>query len=84
MTAIRSMPGSARGGIWLIAPHRAQRRQATQDGRELRRYGRRSQIERLFAWLHHFRRPVTRWEYYAENDLGFVQRGCRLIFLCHL
>jgi hypothetical protein len=24
-------------------------------------------VERLFAWLHHFRRLVIRWEYYVEN-----------------
>jgi transposase len=33
----------------------------------------------LFAWLHNFRRIVVRYEYHAENHLGFVQLGCRLI-----
>jgi len=47
--------------IRLIAPHKYnRRRENTQDGRELRRYCRRWQIERLFAWLHNFRRLVTR------------------------
>jgi transposase len=46
---------------------------ATQDGRRLRRYRRLRKIERLFAWLHNFRRIVIRWEYYPENFLGMVQ-----------
>lgn len=67
-------------GVELIAPHRGNRkRPATQDGRVLRRYCRRWKIERLFAWLHHFRRIVTRYEYYPLNFLGFVQLGCLVI-----
>ncbi|MBI2683179.1 MAG: transposase [Acidobacteriales bacterium] len=52
-----------------------------QDGRRLRRYLRRWKIERLFAWLHNFRRLVTRWEYYLSNFLGMVQLGCAAILL---
>lgn len=45
-------------------PHNAMRsREATQDGRVLRRHRRRWKIERLFAWLHNFRRIVIRWDY---------------------
>ncbi len=47
----------------------------TQDGRPLRRYGRRWRVERLFAWLHHFRRLVIRWEYHVENFFGMVRLG---------
>lgn len=69
-------------GIQLIAPHKANRVKAkTQDGRELRRYCRRWKIERLFAWLHNFRRLVIRWEYHEANFLGLVQLGCILILL---
>jgi transposase len=32
-------------------------------------------VERLFAWLHHFRRVVTRWEYHIENFLSLVRLG---------
>ena len=32
-------------------------------------------MERLFAWLHNFRRLVVRWERHAENFLGMVQLG---------
>jgi transposase len=72
----------AERGIHLIAPHRDNRvRPATQDGRELRRYKRRWKVERLFAWLHNFRRLVIRYEYYPENFLGFVHLGCTLILL---
>ena len=72
--------------IELIAPHRLvrnRRRPPTQDGRPLRRYLRRWRIERLFAWLHNFRRVVTRWDYHPENYLGFVHLACALILLRH-
>src|SRR5215470_1336159 len=69
-----------RFGVQLIAPHTSMRsRKATQDGRVLRRYRRRWKIERLFAWLHNFRRVVIRWEYYPENFLGMVQLACVVI-----
>jgi transposase len=71
-------------GIQLIAPHRPNRKSKTQDGRQLRRYVRRWKIERLFAWLHNFRRLVTRWEYYDSNFLGMLQLGCMLILLRRL
>ena len=74
-----------RFGLQLDAPHTSMRcRKATQDGRVLRRYRRRWKIERLFAWLHNFRRVVTRWEYYPENFLGMVQLACVLILLRYL
>lgn len=74
----------ARRRIELIAPHRSDRRAKTQDGRALRRYRRRWKVERLFAWLHNFRRLVTRYEYHAENFLGFVHLACLCILLRHL
>jgi hypothetical protein len=40
--------------------------------------------QRLFAWLHNFRRLVTRWEYYVENFLGFVHLGCLQLLLKYL
>jgi transposase len=71
--------------VELIAPHRWNRsRPVTQDGRALRRYRRRWKIERLFAWLHNYRRIVIRWEYYPENFLGMVQLACAVILLRHL
>lgn len=69
-------------GIEFIAPHKGNRRKSpTQDGRPLRRYRKRWRVERLFAWLHNFRRIVTRYDYYALNYLGFVQLGCLIILL---
>ena len=74
-----------RFGVQLVAPHNSTRtRKATQDGRVLRRYRRRWKIERLFAWLHNFRRVVIRWEYYPENFLGMVQLACAVILLRYL
>ena len=71
-------------GVALIAPHKINRKKkATEDGRPLRRYKRRWKVERLFAWLHNFRRIVTRWDYKLEFYLGFVQLGCVLILLRH-
>ena len=72
-------------GVELIAPHNSTRtRRATQDGRVLRRYRRRWKIERLFAWLHNYRRIVIRWEYNPANYLGMVQLACAMILLRHL
>lgn len=69
-------------GIELIAPHRSSRQSdSTQDGRALRRYRRRWKIERLFAWLQNFRRIQVRYDYHADNFLGFVQLGCMMILL---
>ena len=71
-------------GTEMIAPHRAGRRQPTQDGRALRRYARRWKIERLFAWLFNFRRLVVRYEYHAENFQGFLHLGAIVILLRYL
>jgi transposase len=70
-----------RYSIPMIAPHRGERREPTQDGRSLRRYRRRWRVQRLVAWLHHFRRLVIRWEYHAESFLGMVHPGCIKILL---
>jgi len=74
----------SRYGIELIAPHRSNRKNRTQDLRRLRRYRRRWKIERLFAWLQNFRRLVVRYERYAENFLGMLHLGCRIILLRYL
>ena len=69
-----------RFGVQLVAPHHSTRSKApTQDGRVLRRYRRRWKIERLFAWLHNYRRVVIRWQYYPENFLGMVQLARAII-----
>ncbi len=66
--------------IELIAPHQ-RGRSKTQDGRALRRYKRRWKVERLFAWLHNFRRLVVRYEYRAENFLGMLHLAGIVILL---
>ena len=71
-------------GIELIAPNRSNRKIATQDGRPLRRYRRRWKVERLFAWLQSFRRLSVRYEYHADNFLGFLHLACIVLFLRHL
>jgi transposase len=70
-------------GIELIAPKRSGPHPSNrkQDGRSLRRYGRRWKVERLFAWLKRWRRLCTRWDYKAENFLGFLHLGCVILLL---
>jgi transposase len=70
-------------GIEMIAPHRSNRlkEHKTQDGRKLRRYERRWLVERFFAWIQWHRRLLVRWEYYAENFLGFVQLASICVLL---
>jgi transposase len=74
----------SRCGIELIAPHRSNRKNKTQDLRRLRRYRRRWKIERLFAWLQNFRRVVVRYERYGENFLGMLHLACCVILLRYL
>ena len=68
-------------GVEMIAPHKCTRKMKTQDGRRLRRYARRWIVERFFAWIQWKRRLLVRWEYYAENFLGFVQLASVLMLL---
>ena len=70
--------------IELIAPHRSNRVNLTQDRRALRRYRRRWKVERLFAWLQNSRRLVTRYERHAANFAGFLHLACAMILLRHL
>ena len=70
--------------IKLIAPHRRNRKKLnTQDGRELRRYCRRWKVERLFAWIHNYRRCIVRYNFYLANYLAFVQIACVFIMTKH-
>jgi transposase len=75
---------AAEYNIEMIARNRHGRRQKTQDGRKVRRYRRRWKVERLFAWMHNFRRLVTRCEYHVENFLGFVHLACLHMMLKYL
>jgi len=72
-------------GFTLIAPHRRNRkRPPTADGRRLRRYKRRWIVERTFAWVHSYRRVVTRFERRVDLYDGFVHLACALIALNRL
>jgi transposase len=71
--------------VLLIAPHRQGRtKPAFNDGRWMSRYRKRWKIERLFAWLHNFRRLVVRYEYHPENYHAFLQLACALILIRYL
>ena len=67
-------------GLELMAPHRCNRtRTPTQDGRALRRYRRRWKIERLCAWLHKYKRVMTRWDRGSERVTAFVHLALAMI-----
>lgn len=72
-------------GVEMVSPHKRNRkRPATQDGRRLRRYKRHFKVERFFSWIDDFRRLVVRWEYHAENYLGFVMLACLCMLIKYL
>jgi transposase len=72
-------------GIEPIIPKRENNRKAThQDGRKLRRYGRRWIIERTNAWLQNFRRVATRWEHSVTIYKGLIHMAFALICLRRL
>ena len=48
-------------------------------GLGISRYVRRWLVERFFAWIQWQRRILVRWEYYAQNFLGFVQLACLVV-----
>ena len=67
----------AQRGVELVCPNRKGRvRKGTHDGRKLRRHRKRWKIERAIAWLHDFRRVITRYEIYAPLYHGFVKLAC--------
>ena len=75
----------AANGFLLIAPHRKNRvKPETNDGRRLRRYNRRWIGERTFAWMHSYRRVVTRFEKRVDLYEGFVHLACAFIALNRL
>ena len=67
--------------IDLIAPNRRGRVHKTQDGRKLRRHLRRWIVERTMAWLHNYRRIVTRWERHVEIYTAFLHVVCILLIV---
>jgi transposase len=68
-------------GSDLIAPHRANRRTKTQDGRRLRRYRRRWTVERTIAWFQNYRRLCILWEKSTLLFQGFLHLSCSLLLL---
>jgi transposase len=68
-------------GMELIAPHRSNRKNVTQDGRPLRRYKRRWTVERTIAWIQHFRRLCIRWEKSTKLFQGFLHLACAILLI---
>lgn len=73
----------AQQGIEMIAPHRKSRtpKNATQDGRPLRRYKRRWTVERTISWFQNFRRLCIRYEKSTALFQGFLHLGCSIVLL---
>lgn len=66
----------------LVARHRRNRvKPPTSDAQACRRLRRRWIVERTFAWLHSFRRVVTRFERLVEHYDWFVYLACAFIAL---
>ena len=67
----------------MIAPHRASRRpeNATQDGRPLRRYARRWNVERAISWIQNLRRRCIPYEESTAMFKGFLHLGCAVLLL---
>jgi transposase len=67
-------------GIDLICPHRINRvKKPTQDGRKLRRYRRRWNIERTMALLATFCRLVVRLDHHIHIYRKFFHVACLMI-----
>jgi transposase len=72
-------------GFTLVARHRrGRKRKPTADGRRLRRLKRRWKVERTFAWLHSYRRVVTRFERQVALYDGFVHLALAFMALNRL
>ena len=71
-------------GLELIAPERKNKKEPRHTSEDFQNYQHRWKVERFFAWLQNFRRVATRWDYYAENYLGFIQLACMLMLLKRL
>jgi IS5 family transposase len=75
----------AAAGFRLLAPHRKSRvAPSRNDGRRMRRQGRRWVVERTNAWVHSFRRVMVRHEWYPHLHLGFAHLACAFIALGRL
>ena len=72
-------------GFLLLAPHRSNRVQASSnDRRRMRRYQRRWKVEQTFAWLHSYRRVVTRYEKDIHRFDGFAHLAYAFMALGNL
>lgn len=69
----------------LVAAHRSNRvKESSNDGRVLRRLGRRWKVERSFSWLHSYRRVLTRYEKAVYRYEGFANLACAFMALSSL
>jgi transposase len=75
----------ARRGIELICPYRSNNKQRKyHDGRKMRRYKRRYEVERTFSWFGNSRRLVVRWERDIVVYRAFFHVACLIVALKRL
>lgn len=71
-----------KSGLTLVSKHRRNRvKRRTSDGRRERRLKRRWKVERSNAWLHSYRRAMTRYEKSIHRYEGFVSLACAFMAL---
>lgn len=66
-------------GIEMIAPHKKNRINRTQDGRQLRSYKHRWKVEDFNNRLQRFRKILVRYELHLRNFLGFVHIATMMV-----
>ena len=71
-------------GIELVSPERKNKKTHRQTEEDLVDYKNRWKVERFLAWIQNWRRITTRWDYYAENYLGFIQLACVVMLVKRL
>ena len=65
--------------IQMIAPHKSNRVNKTQDGRKLRSYKQRWRVEDFYAKIQRFRKILIRYERHFDNFEGFVHAATMMV-----
>ncbi len=63
----------------MMAPHKKNRVNKTQDGRPLRSYKQRWKVEDSNNRIQRYRKIVIRYELYTRNFIGFVHIATMLV-----
>ena len=66
-------------GVKMIAPHKKNRKNKTQDGRALRAYKKRWKVEDFNNRIQRFRKIVIRYELHTKNFIGFIKIATMMV-----